>query len=140
MKFQALCAVMIGLLLGAEVRPPQEAGNMKGLQGEWALVCTRNVKHTDPGCDQFRMFFGANGRVVFRLGALVTNQGSALATRSGKARFLDLKLAGGDTLLGVYERDGDDLVICFDEAGKPRPADVTPRGTQWAERWRRVKP
>jgi uncharacterized protein (TIGR03067 family) len=140
MKFHALFGVMTSLLLGVDALPPQVAADIEGLQGEWRLVYTQDEKHTDFASDHLRMFVGANAKVVFRLGALITNQGSALPRRSGKTRCLDLKLAGGRTLLGVFERDGDDLVLCFDEAGKPRPAHVTPRGTQWAERWRRERP
>ena len=51
-----------------------------------------------------------------------------------------LVLADGRTLPGIFTLKGDVLVICFDEAGKPCPAEVAPRGTQWAEVWKRVRP
>jgi hypothetical protein len=43
-------------------------------------------------------------------------------------------------LFGVDEMEGDELTVCFAEAGQPRPAEVKPKGhTQWAERWQRER-
>jgi len=61
----------------------------------------------------------------FRLGA------------AGKFKTVDLKLEDGQTLLGVYELKGDEVTFCFSESGKPRPAGVAPKGSQWSERWKR---
>jgi hypothetical protein len=90
------------------------------------LASTADEKHTDPGCDESRMVVAADGGVAFVLG--------------GKLLTLDLKLADGRTLLGVYEQTGDELVVCFAEGGKERPAASAPKGSQWSETWKRVKP
>jgi uncharacterized protein (TIGR03067 family) len=141
MKSRALLAVTAGLLLGADPLPPKDlAAEAEGLRGEWRLVSTRDAKRTDRGSEQVRMVVEADARVVFRFGDRTTNRGVFQVSRSGEVQCLDETLTGGQTVRGVYERDGDDLLICFDESGKPRPAGTTPRGTQWAERWRRVGP
>jgi uncharacterized protein (TIGR03067 family) len=141
MKLHALLAVTAGLLLGADPLPPKDlAAETEGLRGEWRLVSTQDEKHTDRGSEHIRMVVQGDARVVFQVGDRTTNHGILQFSRDGKEKCLDEELASGKTVRGVYERDEDDLVICFDEAGKPRPAGLTPRGTQWVERWRRVTP
>jgi uncharacterized protein (TIGR03067 family) len=141
MKLCALPALVAGLFLAAGARP-QEAADKKAdpLQGQWKLAATQDEKHTDPGCEQSRMIVRAGGEVVFKLCDLTMSRGTFAFGTSGKLKSLDLKLADGKTLLGVYEQKGDDLVICFAEAGKERPAGTAPKGTQWAETWKRARP
>jgi hypothetical protein len=86
------------------------------------------------------MIVQTDGRVVFQLAGRTMNQGALTLGISGKLKSLDLKLADGQTLLGVYEEKSDDLVICFAEAGQDRPAATTPQGAQWAEKWKRAGP
>jgi uncharacterized protein (TIGR03067 family) len=141
MKFHALLAVTAGLLLGAESLPPKDlTAEAESLRGEWRLVCTQDEKHTDRGSEQIRMVVQADAQVVFQFGARTTKQGTLKVSQSGKLKCLDEVLGGGQAVRGVYQLDGDDLVICFDDAGKPRPAGMTPRGSQWVEQWRRVRP
>ena len=110
------------------------------LEAEWKLAATCDEKQTYAGCDQSRMIVGPGGRVVFALAGKVTNRGEVACAGLGKLRRIDLHFADGTTLLGVYELKGDELIICFAEAGKDRPAALTPKGTQWVETWKRVKP
>jgi uncharacterized protein (TIGR03067 family) len=140
MRSHALWVVTAGLLLGAGPPADERPAVRDDLRGEWQLVSTHDEKHTDAGSEQIRMIVAADGRVVFRFGDRTTNRGVLVMRSGGTVRCLDENLAGGKTVLGVCARDGDDLVICFDEAGKRRPAGLTPHGTQWAERWRRVRP
>jgi uncharacterized protein (TIGR03067 family) len=141
MKSHALLAVATGLLLTAGALPQDEAGDRPDpIKGEWKLLATQDEKHTDPGCDQSTMTVQADGRVVFRLAERTTNRGTVKFGTSGNLRALDLKLADGETLLAVYEVNGDDLVICFAEAGKARPAATAPKGSQWVEKWKRARP
>ena len=39
----------------------------------------------------------------------------------------------------VYEVTGDELTLCWAEAGQPRPTGLKPQGSQWAERWKRER-
>jgi uncharacterized protein (TIGR03067 family) len=141
MKIQALLALVAGLFLVADACPQNDAnGKTDPIQGEWQLGSTRDEKHADAGCEQSRMIVQADGGVVFRLASLTTNSGAFTFGASAKVKYLELKLADGSKLLGVYERTGDDLIICFAEAGQERPAGIAPKGTQWAETWKRVAP
>ena len=141
MKSAALLALVAGLVLVAGARP-DEADDDKSvpLRGKWELASTQDEKHTDPGRDDSRMTVRADGGVVFTVGDRELNSGTFSFAAAGRLRSLDLKLADGTKLLGVYELTGDELVICFEESGKERPAGTAPKGTQWAERWKRVKP
>jgi uncharacterized protein (TIGR03067 family) len=141
MRVRTLLAVIAVALLATEARPQNDAGRKaQPLQGEWKLVSTQDEKHTASGCGKSRMIVQTDGRVVFRLAGRTTNQGALTFGTPGKLASLDLKLADGQTLLGVYEEKGDELVICFAEAGKDRPATTAPQGAQWAEKWKRCRP
>jgi uncharacterized protein (TIGR03067 family) len=141
MRFRSLLAVAAALFLAAGACPQSGESQKTGpLQGEWKLVSTQDEKHTDAGCDNSRMIVEADGRVVFRLAGRTMNHGALTFGTAGKLKSLDLKLADDQTLLGVYEEKDDELIICFAEAGKDRPAATTPQGTQWAEKWKRFRP
>jgi uncharacterized protein (TIGR03067 family) len=141
MMCRALLTVAALLLpAGAPTQNDTTAKKAEPLQGEWKLVCTQDARQTDSGCDESRMIVQADGGVVFQLADRTVNRGALQFGACGKLKSLDLKLVGGQTLLGVYEEKGDDLVICFAEAGQERPAGVTPQGAQWAEKWKRAKP
>jgi uncharacterized protein (TIGR03067 family) len=141
MKLRAVVALAAGLFLGADApRPPEAAGDLARLRGEWRLASTADARRHDPGNDLIRMTITGDGRVVFKFGGVITNRGGLALGRAGETRWLDLKLAGGKTVLAVYDCFGDELVICCDEAGKARPAGLHPVGTQWLERWRRSVP
>ena len=119
MKLHALLAVAAGLFLAADARPQKDAGTKASpILGEWKLASTQDEKHTDPGCEQSRMAVRTDGEVVFKLDGRTTNSGAFTFGTSGKLKSLDLRLADGKTLLGVYEQKGDDLVICFAEAAQ----------------------
>jgi uncharacterized protein (TIGR03067 family) len=137
MKAHALLAIAAGLLLAAGAHPEKDRTTKTDqFEGEWQLVSTQDEKHIDPGCEESRMIVGSGG-VVFQLAGRTLNRGTFAFGTTGS---LDLVLADGKTLLGVYEHKDDDLVLCFAEAGQDRPAGTAPKGTQWAERWRKVKP
>jgi uncharacterized protein (TIGR03067 family) len=134
-------AVVAGLLLAADASPETGKGQEAApIQGEWRLEFTGDEKHTDPGCDESRMAVRADGGVAFVLGGRKQNTGTFSFAKAGKVHTLDLKLADGRTLLGVFEVTGDELVVCFAEDGRERPAGTSPKAGQWAETWKRVKP
>jgi uncharacterized protein (TIGR03067 family) len=134
MKLSAVTAALL-LVFGG----PGAADNEKGLAplcGEWGLTGTADARRADRGSPDCTMTIGAAGRVVLRIGEVVTNEGTVRVGRDGAARHIDLKLGTG-LVLGVYQLNGDELTICCDEPGKARPDGLTPKGTQWVERWKR---
>jgi uncharacterized protein (TIGR03067 family) len=136
MRYRVPLALLTALLLAGTAHPQAVAP----LQGEWRLASTADEKHTDPGCDESRMVVQADGAVAFVLAGRKLNSGIVTFSKSGKFLTLDLKLADGRTLLGFYEQKADELVICFAEGGKERPAGTAPKGSEWSETWKRVKP
>src|SRR5262245_20105498 len=131
------------LILALSLGIPPTVGAMEELnplRGEWALVCTRDEKRTDDGSDTIRMTIDREGTVIFRLKQLVTNRGTIRTRPVGKVYFVDLQLADGAVLEGLARQCGDRLEVCFAETGKPRPASLVPRGSQWSEEWRRANP
>ncbi|HEV3262504.1 MAG TPA: TIGR03067 domain-containing protein [Gemmataceae bacterium] len=137
---QALAAVAVILLLCAAAPADNDiTRGARQLQGEWRVVSTGDENRTDAGSEDLKMTIRADGHVLFQVADLTTNDGRLKLGRSDKTAAIDLKLADGQTLLGVYELRGNDLIICFDEGGKRRPAGIAPRGTQWVEKWTRAK-
>ena len=134
MRRATVMALLVPLMLVACPRlAPARAGEVEKLKGEWELVSTADEKRTSPGSDDCKMAVGAGGRVVLKLGARTTNRGTIKLSRSGKVNLVDLKLTTG-LFLGIWELSGDELVLCFSAAGKPRPAGLKPKGNQWQER------
>ncbi len=138
MLWSALRSLTAGLLLAVPARPvPDRAAEPCPLEGTWCLLATADGRKADPGSPACTMTIAADGTVVLRTGDLVTNRGTMARGRSGALLTIDLKLAGG-VVLGVYVLAGDELTLCCDEPGKTRPASLTPKGTQWVERWKRA--
>ena len=132
-------AVLATFSLSAGVLQKQADEGMNRLGGAWGLLSTADERHTDAGSPDIRMEVGGRGHVVFKLKQLDVNQGEIRLGCAGKCKTIDLTLSDGRVLLGVYELKDDQLTICFDEAGKPRPAGIAPTGTQWAEKWKRER-
>jgi hypothetical protein len=81
-----------------------------------------------------------SGRVRFLFNGAETNSGAFTAARAGvRLKGVDLKVAGGKVYRGIYALEKGTLLLCFDEAGKPRPTGLKPSGTQWLERWQRAR-
>jgi uncharacterized protein (TIGR03067 family) len=127
------------LLLAAPTLSANKGEDVGPVQGEWVLLSTADEKRDSPGSADCKMIVARDGRVRLQSGRRTTNRGTIRVLRAGKATLVDLKLATG-LFRGVCELKRDELAICFDEADKPRPAGMKPKGTQWLERWRRVKP
>jgi hypothetical protein len=129
------------LILALPLGNPPTVGAMEELNplcGEWTLVCTRDEKRTDDGNDAIRMTIDREGTVIFHLKQLVTNRGTLRTRAVGKVYYVDLQTADGTVLEGLARQCGDRLEVCFAEAGKPRPINLVPRGSQWSEEWRRA--
>lgn len=125
------------MLFGFDPTIPDRQDGIAALQGVWCLMATADAKHIDRGSPDCTMTIGADGRVVLRIGAVVTNEGTVRVCRAGRLHGIDLQFATGQ-VLGVYELQGSTLTICCNEAAKPRPSSLRPEGRQWLETWKRV--
>jgi uncharacterized protein (TIGR03067 family) len=115
--------------------------SLKDLAGEWRLVSTADEKRTDAGSNSIVMVIEKSGSVRFLFRGKQTNSGVFTVSKAGaRLKGIDLKVASGKIYRGVYAREKDTLLMCFDKAGKPRPAGLKPTGSQWLERWQRAGP
>jgi len=133
--------VALAALLTSLPNAPVSADEAKvpdALPGVWALVSTEDASRTDRGDDNCRMSIRPDGDVVLKIGELTTNTGKIVAARADNANHIDFKFKTG-VVLGVYERQGDRLVICCDREANGRPTSLRPKGTQWRETWRIVR-
>jgi hypothetical protein len=136
MKLQGTVALVMLMVCFGNFATPQEAKPaIDSVKGDWILVGTDDEKRSDRGDENCRMSIQANGEVVLKIGELTTNSGVIRVRRVGKMDEIDLKLKSG-TVLGVFERKGNSLVICCDYEANGRPAGLAPKGSQWREKWR----
>jgi uncharacterized protein (TIGR03067 family) len=142
--------LVLAVLLLLPLAARGEAPSAEKLAGTWRLVSTADALRVTPGCGECTMRIDADGTVTLKAGERTLNEGTLRLHCAGRAPgtdaatlrvpgHIDLKLATG-RVLGVYERKDNELRICCDGPGKPRPACMKPAGTQWVERWCRVKP
>jgi uncharacterized protein (TIGR03067 family) len=140
MKLQVLVLVVTGLVMPSGARAPRtEHRQPTTLQGEWQLESTRDEKHSDAGCERSRMLVKADGTVIFQVAGRTMNQAELRLGSGTEPGSLDLTLADGQVIRGVYVLKRDELTICFTEVGQDRPTGTSPNGPQWAESWKRVK-
>lgn len=138
MTIPVLLTVSVGLLLTVDNRKERTAKELDKLKGEWVLVETVDEKRPHRGDDSIRMVIEGKA-VTMKLHGLTTNQGTIEIKFSERATLIDMRFGAGTIWRGRYELDGDQLTLCFDEAGNKRPNSLAPKGTQWIEKWRRVK-
>jgi uncharacterized protein (TIGR03067 family) len=133
----SIAAALLFLLTPTRV-PEERARDLAALQGEWVLLETADARRTDRGDDAIRMTI-RDEAITLTFHGTVNNEGSIDVGGTDVRRCIDLRLDTGVSR-GVYEIDGDFLTVCIDEPGKARPTTLTPTGTQWRERWKRVQP
>jgi uncharacterized protein (TIGR03067 family) len=132
-----IAAALTGLFLFAGVLQQEPGDERKPLQGEWLLLSTTDIRRQEAGSPSIRMEITEDGRLIYRLNQLVTNQGTIKVSAGGKLKHIDLVLDDGQMFQGVYELKECRLTVCFSEAGKARPLCIKTVGTQWAENWKR---
>jgi uncharacterized protein (TIGR03067 family) len=138
MVVQPLLALSLGLALPFQGERLPQSQELDRLQGEWVCVETASETRTDRGDDGIRMII-AGSDVTMKFAGRTTNQGTIKLSVVKGRNAIDMDFDDDNPVRGVYELDGDKVVICFAEAGKARPAALTPTGTQWQEKWRRVR-
>ena len=131
MNFSAILVVGVAIL--------GQARDSLGLEGEWTLLATADEMRSECGSDSIRMVI-KNQTVTMLFAGMETNRGSFVLGRAKTAGHIDMTFANGKSVLGVYELAGDTLIICIAEAGNPRPIGLAAKGSQWQEKWKRVRP
>ncbi len=132
--------LLLTTLAGAGLMPIESGTEETSrFAGEWSLVQTRDERRAEAGSEHIRMSVARDGSVVFTFDGLVTNHGKLVVRTGGKGEWVDLVCHNGKRFAAVFHLDGDRLVLCFAEEERPRPAGLAPRGTQWAEHWKRTK-
>lgn len=140
MNILMIVAASIGFVLPTDNEKESTGKEIDKLQGEWVLIETADEQRPDRGDPNSRMVISGK-TVTLKFHELTMNSGSFEVGFSRKARSINMKLGEETkTWLGIYELHGDYLTICFDQPGKGRPTSLMPKGTQWAEKWKRVKP
>jgi len=134
MKGHAL--VMLALTLPASAQGQKEdAPKQPGfLQGEWVLLETSDEKRVDPGDDNIRMLIKGSD-VTMKFAKMTTNRGTVEVGDAKGAKTIARKFSNGKAVHGVYETRDKELILCVDDVNNARPSAMTPKGTQWVEKW-----
>ena len=114
-------AVLVILIGGGSAQEKKEADdNAKKIQGTWSVISIEPIDRkivTDDDIKNFKIVIEGskltadfeNGTITFKLDP------------SKKPKQIDLKRAGRDVVLGIYELDGDNLKLCTATSKGDRP-------------------
>jgi uncharacterized protein (TIGR03067 family) len=137
MKRHALMMFALTLAAPAQGQPDAVPPQARALEGEWVLLETSDEKRVDPGDDNIRMLIKGSD-VTMKFVELTTNRGTVHVGDAKRVTTLAMKFNNGKAVHGVYRIRGDVLIICVEDVGNARPDGATPKGTQWAEKWKRA--
>jgi hypothetical protein len=122
---RGLFAIGVCLLLAADGAEDAVKKELAAMDGEWYMVSAEREGRTLPGS------YGRTAKVS--------------VDPSKTPKTIDYAVAEGQfqgqTQLGIYELDGDDVKYCFADPGNPRPTDFTTRGKigYTVGVWKRIK-
>jgi uncharacterized protein (TIGR03067 family) len=126
------------LLLSIPGRQAATLVEQARLQGEWLLVETADENGPDRGNRHLRLEI-RGAKVTMKFQEVVTNRGRLALSSTDSLPAVEMRFGAQQPIRGVYLLDGEYLLFCFAEPGKPRPTSLTPTGSQWQEKWRRVR-
>lgn len=139
---------LLALTAGLASAPAPEAKKDEDLfQGRWKVVAVEHGGKKAQAKDFAKWTLTVAGdKMTARDGDEVMDESTFRLDAKAKPRAIDLTLMSGPQsgkkVLGLYELEGDRLVVCFGEPGKDRPKEVrSPEGSEVTLlRFERVKP
>src|SRR4051794_3508030 len=127
MKTWLLLLSAVGLALGAD-EPSDSASkkDLQGLQGTWKLVSAMQNGRAlaEEKVKKTSIVFKGDTFLFPDLAEDATSRaGTIKIDATKKPRQMDAISTAKETMLGIYELDGDNYKVCFAPAGKPRPTE-----------------
>ena len=139
-------AAMIGALSGGIRATEPNQKDIEAMQGVWTIesFTVDGNKISPEQLKNWRRIVEGN-HVTWKNGPATIAELDIKFDRTKKPMTLDSTIATGDnkgeTLLAIYELNGDELRVCFASPGKPRPTEYSskPGSGQSLYTARRVK-
>jgi len=136
MRMQLVAALAVGLLVGAG-GGQRDAGKeeLKKFQGTWQFQSIeQDGTAVPPDVVKKRTIIFQDDRFTVKEGDKVFQAGSHRLDPTKTPKTVDAKVTEGEdkgnTMLGIYEIQGDTLRVCFDPKGKKRPTEFkSPAGS-----------
>jgi uncharacterized protein (TIGR03067 family) len=125
MKLRSVVLVAVGLMLAADKPADEIKKELKKFEGTWKIVSVEAEGEKLP-TDMFKdsKLVLKDDQFTFTEGKTVS-KGTFKVDPSKKPKTIDIKFTEGpekgQTLMGIYEIDGDTYKVCLDPTGKKRP-------------------
>ena len=126
MRLHVLLVLAVGLLLAADAKEDAAKKELKKLEGTWQVVSMEmdGQKQSEDDAKQFKVIIKEN-KYTLKMGDNAINQGTFTIDATKKPKTIDIKPTEGDnagqTMLGIYEQDGDTQKTCYAQPDKKRP-------------------
>lgn len=126
--------VVAGFLIGADDAKKEDLAkkDRESLQGSWHAVALENNGEKRPEEEIKKVHFTIKGdQWTIHHPDGSTNQGSFRLNPTKKPKEIDVVSDKGETYLGLYQMEGDELKFCFSEPGQDRPKSFTTKPPPW---------
>ncbi len=126
MRLHALLVLAVGLLVAADAKEDTAKKELKKLEGTWQVVSMEmdGQKQPEDDAKQFKVIIKGD-KYTLKRGDDTVNQGTFTIDATKKPKTIDIKPTEGDnsgqTMLGIYEQDGDTQKTCYAQPDKKRP-------------------
>jgi uncharacterized protein (TIGR03067 family) len=133
------CLLAVVMLLVAANDPKDDAGKkeLAKLQGTWSYVSFVNPngdKMPDDQLKKMSITYSGDKWTVKEEDRVIVS-GTQKLDPSRRPHEIDAVITEGEgkgnSMLGIYEWEGDMLKVCFDPMGKERPTSLTPKMGQF---------
>ncbi|QDV28668.1 hypothetical protein Spb1_05330 [Planctopirus ephydatiae] len=120
MKSGLLMVLVVGLLSSAGAAEQAAGGDAEKLQGTWKVVSSEDSgqKAPDEAIKNLKMVI-TKEKITYKFDNK-TMEWSYKLDPTKEPRWIDIKMGGDRTTLGIYVLDEDNLKICFPEQSTER--------------------
>jgi uncharacterized protein (TIGR03067 family) len=127
----ALLAMLSGVLGAGDAKDDAVKKERKRFEGTWQVesIELNGMPFSEDQAKAFKVINEADGKWAIEQGGKVVSRGTSVVDPTQKPKTVDLEQTEGDgkgqTLLGIYEFDGDTRKVCFASPGKARPTEFS---------------
>jgi uncharacterized protein (TIGR03067 family) len=128
MKRHVLMLLAVGFLTAADEPKEDAKKELEKFKGTWQITSTEREGQKTDDLNKSKLIVTGDTFAVHENG-LDLFKGTVKLDLSKRPKTIDWMIASGDgkgqTALGIYTLDGDDLKFCWGQPGKERPAGFT---------------
>jgi uncharacterized protein (TIGR03067 family) len=122
-----LCACVVLLSADAQEKGDVARKDLERFQGTWNFVSMEQDGKQMPKTDQPHTVTFQGDKFTVKIGDMIVQAGTNKLDADKKPKTVDATVTEGEskgnTMLGIYEIEGDTIKACFDPQGKKRPTE-----------------